>query len=477
MSQGADTEAASGASGAPAAREGLRGFATGIADWLRSRLFLRTAPGPVGWRKMLLATAFVIAGAAVSLARTEGPGALNTIWIEDAKYLLNQGLNRPFLMNVSTPISGYYQVPARLITQLAVQFPVKWEPGIMSAFAALQYALYGLVAYIASGPHLRSPWLRLLVAAPVCVVPLAYTQANNDLVTVQFFALYGAFWALLWVPGTRAGRVMSPLVMLSVSTVTVLSIGYAPLVLARLIADRSKSAIFLASSWAFGVALQMSPTLRGMTVHYKYPFNGPLFVLKNYADRAVPRALFGESALGGPDTNYRGKAIPLHIINGAGHVALIAGAWAVVVAVIVIALTRLTDPDWPLVGTAAVFSVGIFTTEMLINYPVVQPRYIVAPALLIYVTLIAALRPRQQPRTRIRAVLGWLPVTGFAVLLAVAVTLNFRVANGRTTSPPWTSVVAQAQTACGKPGVTVYTYTYEWWQLNIPCGRLKEPRA
>ena len=74
-------------------------------------------------------------------------------------------------------------------------------PAVMSVGAAAQYACYGLVAYIASGPHLRSPWLRLLVAAPVCAIPLAYTQVDVDLVTVQFIALYGAFWALLWIPG------------------------------------------------------------------------------------------------------------------------------------------------------------------------------------------------------------------------------------------------------------------------------------
>lgn len=472
MSQGADTKAA-GRGGASEARKGLRRFAASMADWLRSKLFLRTAPGPVGWRKILLAITCVIAGAAVSLARTTGPGALNTIWIEDAKYLLDQALSKPFLQCISTPISGYFQATARLITEIAVQFPVAWEPGVMSALAATQYALYGLVAYIASAPHLNSRWLRLLVAAPICVVPLGYTQANNDLVTVQFFALYGAFWALLWVPGTRAGRVLSPLVMLSAATTTVLIVVYTPLVLARLVADRSRNAMFLAGCWFFGAIFEMSPTLRGQAKHYAYGYNSPLFVLQNYADRAVPRALFGESALGGPGTDYKGRSAPLHIINGAGHVALIGGAWVVVVAVLVIAFTRLTDPDWPLMATAALFSVGIFTAELLINVPIVPPRYVIAPALLLYVVLVAALRPRQALKTRTRSVLSWLPVSGLAVLLAVAVTLNFRVVNGRTTSPPWTSVVARAQLACARPGVLVYTYSHEWWHLNIPCSRLK----
>jgi hypothetical protein len=472
MNQKAYEEVVPGQTGVLPVRRGLRRLAAPAGDWLRSELFLPTASGRVGWRKILLATACVIAGAAVSLARTRGPGALNTTWIEDGKFLLNQALSHPWTVCVTTPISGYYQVPARLITEIAVQFPVKWAPAVMSAGAAAEYALYGLVAYIASAPHVRGRPLRLLVAAPACVIPLAYTQANNDLVTVQFTALYGAFWALLWIPGTRAGRVISPLVMLSVSTTTVLAVVYAPLVLARLVAGRSKNAVFLAGCWLAGVALQLSPTLRGMANHDKYPYNGPLFVLKYYAGRAVPRAIFGESALGGPGTDYRGNPVPLHIVNQAGHIALIGSAWLAVLAALVVAVARLTDPDWPLVVTAGLFSVGIFTAELLVNVPTVQPRYVIAPALLLYVALVAALRPRPGLAGRSRPLLGWVPAAGFAAALAVAVMLNFRVTNGRTTSPPWTVVVERAQAACAKPGVTVYTYSHEWWQVNIPCGRL-----
>ena len=52
----------------------------------------------------------------------------------------------------------------------------------------------------------------------------------------------------------------------------------------------------------------MSLTLEGKSKHYLYGFNGPLFVLKYYAGRVVPRALFGERALGGPGANYRGDS-------------------------------------------------------------------------------------------------------------------------------------------------------------------------
>ena len=474
---------ADSAPGAP----GVRRFGTVVYDWLRNDLFRPTDSGPVGWRKIVAAVVLFAVAMAISLSRTIGAGSLNTIWIEDAKFLLSQALNMPAWSAISSPISSYYQEPARLITALAIHFPLAWVPGIMALFSAAEYAMYGLVAYIASGPYLRSPWLRLLLAAPVCALPLAYTQVNNDLVTVQFFGLFGAFWTCLWIPGTRAGKILSPLVMATVSWTAVLSIGLFPLVVARLVVDRSKTAWALAVLWLSGVLLQMSETITGQSHHDQYGSNGLTFVLHNYISRVVPRALFGERSLGGPGVDYRGDFAPLHVTNPTAHHALIICAWLIVLLLIALAAARFTDPNWTLAIIAGIFSLGFFTEELLINTGVVQTRYVVAPALLLYTALIALLRPRQrEAATAVRAggwlpaspptaarVVRWLPAAGFAVLLLVAVTLNFRVTNGRTTSPPWPSVVAAATTACTHPGVTAYTYVHEWWWVTIPCDRVR----
>jgi hypothetical protein len=475
MSQEADMQTAADQTSTSPSQPRLRYFSAVLMSWMRNDLFRQTESGPVGWRKMLLAAACVAAATAISLSRTVGAGSLNTIWIEDAKFLLQQALNDSFWKALATPISSYYQEPARIFTEIAVQFPLSWAPGVMAAFAAAQYAVYGLVAYIASRPYLRSPWLRLLVAAPVCAIPLAYTQVNNDLVTVQFFGLYGAFWTVLWIPGTRAGRILAPLVMATVSWTAVLSVVFAPLIVARLIVDRSKSAWCLAVLWASGVWLQMSETVLGRSHHDEYGSNSPFFVLKNYAARVVPRALFGERSLGGAGADYTGdQATPLHITNVAAHDALIGCAWAVVLVIIVLAVIRFTDPNWTLAGVAAAFSVGIFAEELLINTSVVQPRYFVAPALLLYTALAALMRPRQRESApRAATAVRWLPAAGLAVLLAVAVTLNFRVTNGRTTSPAWTSVVATARGACALPHVSAYTFVHEWWFVTIPCGKVR----
>jgi hypothetical protein len=488
-----DTAAAAGARSRPRSLASLR-------DWLRSALFRPTASGPLGWRKVLAGTAFIVVGAAISLARTRGAGALNTIWIEDANPFLNSALHDSVRSTVTTPLNGYYNIMPRALTAVAVLFPLRMVPAVMSIFAAMQYALFGLIAYIASGPHLGRPWLRLIVAAPACMIPLGYTQVNNDLATAQFVALYGTFWLLLWIPGTRAGRILSPVIILSVTLSSILPIAFAPLALARLLVDRSKNAWFLVGCYALGLAAQLSVGLRGLSNRPSNWYTSPWWVLRNYVTKAAPRAIFGEKALGGPGTNAAGMPVALDIANKAEHLALIVLAWLVVLAVIGLALARVTEPRWPLAVVAGFFSVAVFLTEIVDNLSIVQPRYVIAPALLLYTAIVALLRPRGAireataesaagvagqpgraggsgisnalPRGAGRPALLWSPVAVFACLLAIACVLNFRVTNGRSESPAWTSVVAAAKKTCEKPGVTGYFYGHAWWWVNIPCGRV-----
>jgi len=467
-----------------------------LPEWLRSHLFVRSSGGRMTWRHAVGGVLFVVVGAAVSLSRTSGPGALNSTWIEDAANFLQDALHNSVLTTITTQVNGYYLVVPRAITAAAVAFPITWAPGIMSAAAAAEYALFGLIAYIASGPYLRSPWLRLLVAVPVCVVPLGYTQVNNDQATVQFPMLYGIFWLLLWRPVTRPGQVFAPVIMLGATLSSILPVFYAPLVVARLIADRSKTAIAVAVCWAAGVATQWSLQWRGASSRSSNLYTSPLWILGNYVTRTVPRAIFGEQALGGPGTNYRGSPVPLSIPDMAVHEALIWGACAIVVAVVVIALARLTAPHWPLAVTALVFSVVLFVGEIVDNNAVVQPRYVVAPALLLYVAIVAMLRPRSMAGdassagesggapsgdaaasaastgASLRSVAAWTPVTVFALLLAIVVGFNFRVVNTRSESPPWTAVVATASQACKQPGTADYVYSHLWWTVRIPCSRV-----
>ncbi len=113
MSQETGTPPAASEAGPAPAHRGLRRLAAGLLRWLRDDLFRRTENVPVSWPKVVFALIGVAAAMAVSLSRTTGPGSLNTVWIEDAKFLLNQGLNEPFWTALTSPISTYYQEPAQ----------------------------------------------------------------------------------------------------------------------------------------------------------------------------------------------------------------------------------------------------------------------------------------------------------------------------------------------------------------------------
>ncbi len=94
-------------------------------------------------------------------------------------------------------------------------------------------------------------------------MPLGYTQVNNDLATVQFVALYGIFWLLLWRPATRAGQVCAPVIMLGATLTSILPVlprapGGGP-------ADRRpvEDAIAVAVCWARGPAAQWTSSCAG----------------------------------------------------------------------------------------------------------------------------------------------------------------------------------------------------------------------
>ena len=130
-------------------------------------------------------------------------------------------------------------------------------------------------------------------------------------------------------------------------------------------------------------------------------WTNPFWILGNYVTRVVPRALFGEDALGGPGTNGDGHTLPLVIPDMAIHTALIWGAWAIVVRRDRHRGGQGYRPGLAAGGDRAAFSVLLFVGEIVNNLPIVQPRYVIAPALLVYTGIVAMLRPRAAaPRPR-----------------------------------------------------------------------------
>lgn len=434
------------------------------------RVFPERSDQRVTLRQALIAIPFVAAAVVASLTRTGGAGALNSTWIEDAKRFLSSALTKPFPGTVFRPFNGYFHVGPRLLTGLAVLFPVRWAAPVLTLLAVAMLAAFAGVVYVASGAFLDRWWQRLLVAAPVMMVPVGHSQSDNDVATLQFPSLYALFWLLLWRPASRLGKVAAVLLAAYVTFSSILALILLPLLVLRLFAVRDWTTRAIAFGYACGAGTQVFGEVSGVTTrdNIGHPRFDVLWVLGQYAVRAVPSSLLGEAWLGGPGVNADGVPVPLHIPNLAVHVTLIVAAWLVVAGALALALRHLTAPHWPLAVLAGAASLLIFGAEVAVMGSV-QPRYLIAPALLIYTALVALLRPR--PGLRLRPAAA--PVAVLAVLLAVASAANWRVDNSRARSQAWSVTVRQGREACAMRHITVYRYTYSWWFVDIPCDRIQ----
>ncbi|MEV4621909.1 hypothetical protein AB0J74_24770 [Asanoa sp. NPDC049573] len=446
--------------------------------WIRSLFPEPAAAGPSA-RALLLGVLGFLALMGVSISRTGGPGALNSTWIEDAKRFLTGALgSQPAREVVFTPFNGYLHVGPRLSAEIATLFGVRWAAPVLTLIAVALITTAAAVAYTASGRFFQQWWLRALVAVPVVMVPVGHTQADNDIATVQFFAFYALFWALLWRPRTPVGKVVVVAVALYTTTSSILPVVLLPLLLLRLWAVRDWVTRAVAVAYLFGLGLQGYFMLTGDSSRAGVgrPRYNPLWLLKEYADSAVPRAVLGEKWLGGPGTDISGWPVPW-TISGAAHLVLTLVAWALVATVVVLAVRRVTNPHWPL-AVAAIVSGGLFFAAAVSNMGWTQPRYVIPVALLLYVALVALLRPvpaaapaatDARPRLATRV-----PVFGLVVLLAVVCAVNLRGPNGRSTSQGWDETVRQATAACAaQPGKPWFDYRHTWWTVRIPCRRLR----
>ncbi|WP_203910294.1 hypothetical protein [Rhizocola hellebori] len=443
------------------------------------------APGRValkhtGW--LLLA---VVAAAALSLARSPRPGALNTIWIEDAHNFLNDALTDGFKNNLFKSLNGYYHFGPRLIAELVSLAPVRWSAALISIAAAGVTAGFGAIAYVASKPFLQRWWLQLVVAAPLVLLPLARVQADNDIATLQFPGLYVLFWIALWRPASRPAQAVAVLATAFVTFSSIIPIILLPLFALRfyVVRDWATRLICLAYSAGLGLhflGLALGKATRSEVCCRRYDL---FWVAQEYATKTVPRTIFGERWLGGPGMDVTGPVAAQG--SPAVHTGLMVLAWLVVLAALILALVKFTNPHWPLAIAATVAGAALFAGTVT-NIGSVQPRYLIAPALLVLTVLAALLRPHDsqppasRPQTRqlsaSRLGLGRsaVPALVLIAVMVVVAAVNFRADNRRSETWPWSDLVSQATLACqSQPIDSHVVWGGYWWRVTIPCDRVR----
>jgi hypothetical protein len=336
----------------------------------------------------------------------------------------------------------------------------------MTIEAALVVSVLALAVFVASGTHLGGVVPRLLVCVPLVAGPI-YGSVPNNVATLQFSLIYGAFWMLLWTPTRRAARLVSVAILLATAASAILAVILVPLALLRVYARRDRFSLVACSGFLVVLCAQVIPNVLGVNERgdVSHPRFNPVWALHEYVVWAFPRAVLGQRWSGVQGLTPDGVLLTTGNIT---HRWAIAAAWLVLVCAVLAAVARLTRPDWLLAVVGFGFSVLMFTVALMLHGSV-QYRYALSSGLILLVCLAALLRPRpDRPKPRASA-----PAAAVLVLFLAVGLANYRYRDFRDFTYPWNDLVQKATAQCvahpHRPPVTVYTGKIGPWWAVIPC--------
>ncbi|GIJ46655.1 hypothetical protein Val02_35410 [Virgisporangium aliadipatigenens] len=428
----------------------------------------------VTWRGAVVAVVLVAAGTVLSLLRTQGHGAFDSIWAEDGNHFLNDALNSTTDRTLLKGLNGYFVLLPRMIAELPTVLPIGWAPAVMSTLAALVTCLFALFVYVASGAHLERPWLRFVVALPLVLGNVAGILTPNNIATLQFAAMYTTFWALMYVPTGRWTRLAAGGIVVLTGMTTILILAFVPLALARAWLRRDRWSYLLAGAVLLTTLVQGLSLVSGVNSREGLSTTriDPLWAFLEWLLWGVPAAVLGESWMRSP----RDPAL---------HAVRMVIVYAVIAAAIVLAARRFTRPAWGLALFATVNSAAVLCLAMMgMGYPTDSylvpdhllqdtERYLMASAPMIIVALVALLRPREGASVR-----GWLPVALYTALVVATCAAHYRVVQPRNYVESWSVTVERARAECAaRPDARSVEARYGgriWYPwLMLPCEKVR----
>ena len=442
-------------------------------DRLDRALFPAAAP-PVSRRSALLTALATLAAVPLSLVRTGGHGPFDSLWAEDGSGFVHDSLNLGTFDALKKGLNGYFVLLPRLIAEPVALVPVQRAPVVISLGAAACTALFALTAYLASAAYLRSVPARLLVSLPVVATPVAGAVVANNVATLQFAALYAAFWALMWMPRGWAARALALAVVVLTGLSTILIVALVPVAVVRAVVRRDRWSYAISGAVCLTVAVQALALATGATSRegLSAPRLDPLWALLEWVLWAMPYSVFGTTVLGS-------RSAPLRLVLG-----LL--AYAVLAAVVVLALRRgSTGPAWGLAALAAASSAAILAAEVMgMGYPGTEEsyltpekalmsteRYLLAPVLLLIAAVVALLRPAPSRPSRP----SW-PLIGYGLLVVVVCATQLRPDAPRNHTLSWSAVVADAKARCTATGAASVEVPFGgpvWYPRPlVPCRKL-----
>lgn len=434
---------------------------------LRDRLFPQAPALRVTAGGVLLTVLAVLGGTVLSLARNAGVGPLDSTVMEDARVFLADQVNLGFFHTLVTPYSGYFHLLPRLLAGIAALFPPDLAAAVMATEAALVTALLAVAVYFASAGLLPTRVQRLLVAAPVVVMPVAQVELFNEINMLRWQLMYATFWAALWVARGRGGRIAATLVLVAAGTSDNVVWLFLPLLVLRWCAWRGTrrdfTAIIGGAALALGAVASLISVVAGISSRGVTPRLDPVWAVSAYVLRPIPQMMVGSRWVG---------ESPAHTVTG---LIPVAAGWLVFLAVVLVAARRRTRPDWLLAGIAFVMGTVLYLYTIMV-VGVAGPRYS-APAGMLALTCVVALLtpgPARPGRSRRMAVA---PLATFTVLFTLVCALNIRMYSWRSDGPRWSDELRQARATCAQTGVTTADITvspaFIGWSARLPCSYLR----
>jgi hypothetical protein len=427
---------------------------------------------PLGVSVLLLAAAVPL-GVLVMLVRVAGTPvpAWDSIYGEDFGIYLVQALQHPWPLLV--PYAGYLQLVPRLIAQFVVYLPLRDAAAAFAISGALITTGCALFIFHASAGHVRSAVLRVVLALAVVLLPVAQLEIADSGVNSPWYLLFALFWAVLWRPGTRAGMAGAAAIGFLTAASTTMSVVFAPLLLARVIALPRLREHAVTAGWAAGCLLQapyVVSNLRSGQSRLAH-LASPGQVLAFYGHGVVLPALGWHLA-------WRLQAFAGR--NGAtliiGAILAVVFGWALLTqrgqARVFVVASLITGFLFTAFG--ATLKPGVTTTPVTVNSES-GSRYTALPIFLIEAAAIVAVGSfichRQH---RLRTVAAVVALVG---VLSVGWITDFRYQGWRGSTIDWPPTATKWLHACQRtPDGVIREPTAPWARPAIPCRSVRRLR-
>ena len=395
-----------------------------------------------------------------------GSGITSRVWAEDGTVFLSAAYRTRYFAGLASPYAGYLQVLPRSLAAFTTAFPVGDAAWVLAASAAAVRAAVSLFVFRASSGHLRSTWVRAMLASSVVLLPVGGLEVLDNIANLHWFVTFAAFWAVLWRPARRFECALAAVVVLVAVGSDPLTALLLPMVVLRAITLRRRRDQLVTLCFAAAGAVQTWAVLSGARPVHE-TFSAP----------AVAR-LFGVRVLVGALAGYwHTVALWRHLHYAA--IALGAGAvLALIIPAVCLGGSRRWLAIWAGVGSALAF-VSCFAEPAVVPHLKVDvvsslTRYDVLASLLMLTAIAAGLDALRWPaNVAVRCAVGAVFLAALPVDLVGSAQLW---AHLESTAPSWHTAIVNARLECQTGDAAGDVWVLEepaGWRVRLPCAAIE----